>query len=131
MLNAESQKYFTRAYSVSGTMSPWNLRRKSHLPMLYKCLNFNETYVELLNYLKVANSTALAKCNYLKWVPSIENPNATKPFLAKTPNEIYNSDEAPVMDAMFTFASQVHFYPNQLTLSKFLSHGALFFGRSP
>lgn len=41
------------------------------------------------------------------WVPTIEMPNAPGAFLTKTPNEIYNSTEAPVIDAMFDFMAEV------------------------
>lgn len=107
MLNAESRKYFTRAYMVSGTVSPWKLRSDNHLSKIQECLDFNGTHTELLDYMKSATSTTLAKCNHLLWVLYIESPNATAPFITQTPDEIYNSDSAPVMDAMFTFASQV------------------------
>lgn len=100
-------------------MSPSKLYSNSHLPNLYRCLNFNGTYTELLDHLKSAPRKTLAKCNYLPWVLHIESPNATEPFITKTPHDIYNSDEAPVMDAMFTFASQVIAF--RLTSSPFIS----------
>lgn len=37
----------------------------------------------------------------------MESPNAPQPFMSQTSAEIYKSDKAPVMDAMFSITSQV------------------------
>lgn len=94
---------------MSGTVSPRNLHRDSQLPYVRRCLQFKGSNAELLDYMKSAPSATLSKCHYMDRILHIEGPNAAAPFITKTPDEIYDSDEAPVIDAMYTFASQVNF----------------------
>lgn len=126
MLNAESRKYFTRVYLVSGTVSPRNLHRDSQLPYVRRCLQFNGSNAELLDYMKTAPSATLSKCHYMDRILHIEGPNAIAPFITKTPDEIYDSDEAPVIDAMYTFASQV----NSLSFDPVVFHPIIYFTSS-
>lgn len=112
MLNEESRRYFTRAYLVSGTVSPLKLRTGNHLLDVQKCLDFNGTHTKLLDYMKTASISTLDKCRNLTGTLFIQRPNAPGAFITKTPDEIYNSDSAPVMDAMFTFTSQVKIHSN-------------------
>lgn len=62
---------------------------------------------DLLEYLKSAHINDLMGCAGLSWPVSLESPNAVRPFLTKTPKEIYTSDKPPVLDMMFVTASHV------------------------
>lgn len=107
MLNPESRKYFTRAFCISGTINFWKIRHENHIRELQECLQINKTDHELVDYLKTASFTTLAKCHDVLWVPSIESPNAIQPFMTQTPEEIHMAGKTPNMDAMFSFTSQV------------------------
>lgn len=115
MINEESRRYYNRALSSSGTaMNFFALKRINHLERVQKCFQTNNMG-HLIQYLKVADRNILMNCYpfiipddlYPVWVPTIENPNASVAFLTKTPSEIYNSEKAPQMDAIFGFTSQV------------------------
>lgn len=113
MLNKVSRRYFTRAYCLSGTAfnTFYNMEANDQLQLAKKCFRIHDTE-KLIEYLKTANLSSLIKCNILDtdfkgWLPTIERSNAPGAFLTKTPVEIYNSDEAPVLDAMFSVTSQV------------------------
>lgn len=107
MLNSESRKYFTRAYLNSGSASPWKVQDFNHTQRLQKCLEVNATGSALVEYMKAVNFTTLAKCSNLTWIVFYESPDATDAFITKTPHEIYNSDNPPVMDTMSSITSQV------------------------
>lgn len=114
MLNKVSRSYFTRAFCLSGTsLNPFhNLYRNDQLQLAKKCFQIYDTD-ELVEFLKTANQSSLLKCGdklgtrYFIWLPTIESPNAPEAFLTKTPEEIYNSDDAPVMDTMFSVVNKV------------------------
>lgn len=128
MLNAESRKYFNRAYSSSGAVSGFHLRRDNHVEHLQQCLQINETAYGFAEMLKTANTTALAACNYLRWLIYMESPNTPGAFMTQTLDEIYNSDSAPKMDAMFSIATQVfrciHFPNSIYSIRSFSSIGS-------
>lgn len=107
MLNPESRKYFTRAFCISGTLSFWKLRRDNYIQQLHECLEIDKTGNELVEYLKAANFSTLAKCHDIEWVPSIESPDAIRPFITQTPDEIHAAGKTPLIDSMFSFTSQV------------------------
>lgn len=79
-----------------------------------ECSKINELD-KLIEYLKVESGDTLANCypfvfsNDLDpvWVPNIEKPNTKGAFLTKSLEEIYNSNDAPIMDSMFGFMAQV------------------------
>lgn len=115
MLNEESQNLYNRAFASSGTaINFFALHRINHLERVQKCFQTNDMG-HLIEYLKVADRNTLMNCYpfiipddlYPVWVPTVENTNASDAFLTKTPYEIYNSDLAPQMDAIFGFTSQV------------------------
>lgn len=86
------------------------------MKIVQKCSNITGTN-ELIEYLKTENATTLLNCSppnfgpdfFLTWVPVIESNNTKDAFLTKTPEEIYMdpNEDAPAMDAMFSFTSQV------------------------
>lgn len=92
---------------MSGSLNYWKLRKDNHVPLIQKCLQIYNTNPELVDYLKIANYTNLFKCNHLNWAVSVENPNVAGGIITKTPEEIYNSENPPVLDTLFSFASQV------------------------
>lgn len=116
MLNAQSRKYFNRAFSISGSaFQDYVFRRQSHVELVQNCSRINGIS-QMIEYLKATNSGILTNfCVRTRgqpspvWVPNYESPNAKGAFLSQKIENIYNSNNAPVMDAMFAFASQVYF----------------------
>lgn len=117
MLNEESRKYFNRAFALSSTsFNFYTLFEPNHLKRLQECSEIDDKKM-LIEYLQTADSDILAKCASTNdlgklllaapWVPTIENASTKGAFITKTPEEIYNSDKAPVLDTMFTFTSDV------------------------
>ena len=117
MLNEESRKYFNRAFAISGSsLNYYPLYEPNHLERMQNFSNIQDKQ-KLVEYLKTADSATLANAHRTNdlgqflletcWVPTIENPEIKGAFMTKTPEEIYKSDKAPVMDVMFSFASQV------------------------
>lgn len=115
MINSESRKYFQRAYAVSSTsVSFYALRRSNHLQPIRECSNLDKID-EIIEYVKTTSALKLAICKsardlnniLLTWVPTIEPPGTVGAFLSKSPEEIYTSNSAPIMDAMFSFTSEV------------------------
>lgn len=114
MLNKESRRYFTRAYCLSGTAfnTFYNMEPNDQLQLAKNCFRIHDTE-GLIAFLTTANVSSLIKCNILDadfkgWLPTIEQSNVPAAFLTKTPDEIYNSDEAPIIDAMYSVTSQVN-----------------------
>lgn len=116
MLNTESRKYFNRAFASSGAaLNSFAVRKADHMQILQECTKISDT-TKLIEYLKNADNNILRECSpfdsklgslIITWVPTIERPHIRGAFLTKTPVQIYDSNEAPVMDAMFTFNSEV------------------------
>ncbi|XP_055312128.1 esterase B1-like [Sitodiplosis mosellana] len=115
MLNEESRKYFNRAFAQSSSsLNYYALQKQNHLERMQNFSNIQDKQ-QLVEYLKAADSAELAKLlkqnEYgkilidLLWAPTIESPETKGAFITKTPEEIYKSDKAPVMDAMFSFTS--------------------------
>lgn len=117
MFNEESRKYFNRAFAMSGpAFHNITLTRGNHIDRMRECSKFNDTD-EIIEYLRTTDSKELTKCYFRKdwgktnlsteWAPTIENANANKAFFTQTPEEMFESDEAPVLDTLFSFTSQV------------------------
>lgn len=70
---------------------------------------------KLIEFLKTAHSNDFNECqtfssknaNAVTWGPTIESPRTVGAFKVKRPEEIYDSVDPPVMDALFSFNSQV------------------------
>lgn len=114
MLNKKSRSFFTRSFAASGTsLNYYGYRKNNHLQQIQKCLNIYDVN-KLVDYLKVAQPSDLFKCNVLDftgiptWTTTLECANVPDAFLTKTPDEIYNSNDAPQKDAMFSIVDQVH-----------------------
>lgn len=124
MLNEESRKYFNRAYlGSSSVLSHYTLSEVDHLQRMKEFSKIDDKD-KLIEYLKTTSSDVLSTCHpfsmngeslSVPWVPTIENPNTVGAFITKTPEDIYNSDRAPVMDAMLSFTSKVIQTPNCIT----------------
>lgn len=116
MLNEESRKYFNRVLAMSGSVfSYFALTEGNHLKQMHECTNTTEIN-KIIGFMKATSSNVIVKCQFKKdwgltikpkWVPTIEKPGTVGAFLTKSPDEIYNSDKAPVMDTLFSFTSQV------------------------
>lgn len=98
----------------STAFSSYAMRRASHVPEIQECTKIYDMN-KLIAYLKTANSSAFDTCYpwtypdglHPIWVPTIERSCAKDPFLTKTLDEIYSSDDEPNMDAMFSFTPYV------------------------
>lgn len=109
MLNEQSRKYFHRAFVLSNTaFSPFAIRRANHIRRIRKCTKIFDI-TKMVKYLKKAKAETLTECYPYKhdlnptWVPTIER---NRGFLTRMPDEIYNSNKAPIMDAMFSFTAK-------------------------
>lgn len=136
MLNEESRKYFNRALAMSSTaFNYYALFEPNHLKRMQDYTKVEDN-AKLIEYLKNADSKTLANCYQTgnlelilldsPWVPTIESPSTKGAFITKTPEEIYNSDAAPVMDTMFSFNSQVPLY-GHLSIETEILHLIFFF----
>lgn len=110
MLNEESRKYFHRGFSMSGSAFQsyvlWDFNRTNQIP---NCTHTNDTK-KMIEYLKTANASVLLNnCSVPEWIPTIESSHVKGAFLTESPEKIYNSTKAPIMDAMFSFTSKVNF----------------------
>lgn len=135
MLNAESRKYFNRAYL--GSSSAFNFYAISKVDHLQQTKEFSKIDDEfkLIEYLRTASSDVLAsfyplsakgKSMYVPWVPTIESRNTVGAFMTRNPEEIYGTDDAPIMDTMFSIASKVQteicFFLLKFQLWRFVFH---------
>lgn len=108
MLNEESRKYFNRAFLISGSAFQYYVwHRGNHIEYIQKCSGSNETD-QMIEYLKTTNSSNLVNCRVVGKSPTIEIAGTKGAFLSQNLEDIYNSDEAPAMDTMFCFSSQVN-----------------------
>lgn len=84
---------------------------------MQKCSQYKQID-DLVKYVKTSDFATLRKCYATKfpgeiftyWTPTIEIPTAVRAFMTKSPNEIFDSDKAPVLDVMFSYASQVCYF---------------------
>lgn len=116
MLNEESRKYFNRAYLASGAVfNYWALDENDHLKKMQEYAKIDDVQ-QLIEYLKTLDSESLGDCyswdtvgNLVAppWLPTIESSETDGAFLTKTPDEIYASDNPPVMDTLIAFNSHV------------------------
>lgn len=116
MLNEESRKCFNRAFLLSGSaFNYYALSENNHLKRIQEYAGIRNQE-QLVEYLKTVDGNALAismMWNHngmvfnIPWVPTIESPGTPGAFLTKTPAEIYESKDAPVLDTMFSFNSKV------------------------
>lgn len=69
----------------------------------------------MVKYLQTAKSEDIVKCRpyqigndrSVTWVPTVEHASIRGAFLTKTPEEVYDSRDPPILDAMFSFNSKV------------------------
>lgn len=96
------------------------IRKRNHLHEAQECSKTNNP-AELVQYLKTENASVLAECYALKspeffrsiWAATVERSSVVGAFLTKTPEEIYKSNEAPVMDTMFSLTTAVNILKNK------------------
>lgn len=111
LLNPESRRYFNRVFAHSGSaLNPFFIRKTNQLQQIQNFLKIIDS-VKLIEYLKMANPTILTKFFTLKmpfvFQPTIESSSINGAFLSKTPEDIYNSNEAPAIDTMFSLTTDV------------------------
>lgn len=116
MLNEQSRSYFTRAYSANGSpFGYFSLSESNHMNRMQECSNINEP-LRLIEYLRATDSKTLIQCHFdsgktmkPEWAPTIEKPDTPGAFISQMPEDTYNSSQAPIMDALFSFTSQVFY----------------------
>ncbi|XP_031635932.1 cholinesterase 2-like [Contarinia nasturtii] len=129
MLNEKSRKYFQRAMSLSSTaLNYYSLYEPNHLERVQNCTNIQDKN-KLIEYLRKGDAGTIAECGQMMkmepirfespWVPTIENPKTRGAFITKSPEEIYKSEKAPIMDTLFTFNSQEYLLFNLDLTRKF------------
>lgn len=116
MLNEESRKYFTRALVMSGSVySYFALTEGNHREKMKNCAHTDD----VIEYLRDSDSRDIIQCHYAddwgktlkpEWVPTIEAPGTLKSFITESPDVIWKSDTAPVLDALFSFTNEVGTY---------------------
>lgn len=117
MLNPESRQYFQRALLSSSTaVCHYAHTKRNHLKRMQKLTKINDTMM-LIKYLKKAKSDILgslyetnsrtSNTSCVAWAPTIELPYAEHSFITQTPEQIYKSNNPPVMDVIFAFNSKV------------------------
>lgn len=131
MLNVDSVKYFKRAYlSSSSAFSPfYAFPNGNHLDKMKQCFKI-EDQEKLIEFLKTANSIQLSACQTFKpknidnvpWGPTIENPATVGAFKIKSTDELYNSDDSPAIDTLFSFNSQVFEIVNFLNCDQYANN---------
>lgn len=80
---------------------------ENNVKQMQNCTQIKELD-KLAEHLAIADTSNLLEYNVqcqAIWAPTVESINAPNAFLIKSPEEIYKSDKAPVMDAMFSFNS--------------------------
>lgn len=91
------------------------LTERSRLNVIKECSKLNDIE-QIISYLKKTDTNTIAKCHRhnglldidnITWMPTIESAETPGAFLTKTPEEIYESGAAPMMDVMFSFTSKV------------------------
>lgn len=94
------------------------LTEGDHMKRMQNCSKTNDMKM-VVKYLKTTETDVIAQCGFetvwgktLKpnWTPTIEKPNTVGAFITQSPDDIYNSDSAPVMDTMFSITNQVSFF---------------------
>lgn len=91
------------------------LTEGNHVDRMKECSKLTDLN-QIIEYVKTNDSENILQC-YLdtpwgktlkpSWAPTIEIPSANRAFITQSPDEIYNSNDAPIVDALFSFASQV------------------------
>lgn len=105
---------------MSGTIYDYYpLDENNHYKRMQKCSKI-KSRKKLLKYLKTTDANILAACHAtdsygkmlltMEWVPTIENPSTKGAFITQRADDIYNSADAPVMDTLFSFTSQVNLF---------------------
>lgn len=119
MLNEESRKYFQRAMVMSGSIfSYFALTEGNHLEKIQKCTPKTDI-IETIEYLRTANASDIVRCNFRddwgktlkpEWVPTIEPKGTKNAIITQSPDNIWNSKNAPVIDTLFSFTSKVFYF---------------------
>ncbi|XP_037033649.1 venom carboxylesterase-6-like [Bradysia coprophila] len=126
MLNKESRKYFTRAMVMSGSVySYFAFTATNHREKFGECSHTKDVN-QMIEYMKTADARDIVQCYYRpdwgltlkpEWVPTIEPEGTVNAMLTESPNIIWTSEKAPVVDTLFTMVNQeqVTFDPSLLT----------------
>lgn len=125
MLNEQSRKYYKRAFAIGGSAlfaKPPSLLRQDNMYLMKDCTKIQDTN-KLVKYLETESLSDIYNClrsnNSEFWTPTIERPNAIQPFLTQEPEDIYKSDQKPIMDAMFAFTSEEALQFNSYLVNSF------------
>lgn len=119
MLNKESRRYFKRALVMSGSVySIFALTETNHLKKMQQCAHTKDVN-QIIEYVQTSDYKDIVQCYFKddwketlkgEWIPTIEAPGTINGFITESPDEIYASSNAPVIDTLFSFTSQVFLF---------------------
>lgn len=88
-----------------------HLLERNHIAIVENCTEIKNNTEALIKYLKTADPNILTRCanvsHSVVWAPTIESSQTQGAFITKNPIELYNSNNAPVIDTLFGFNSEV------------------------
>lgn len=96
-----------------------HLLENNHIEIVEICSKIKNNTEALVRYLKTADPNILTSCTpgiapgdntksfQVIWAPTIESSQTQGTFITKKPIELYNSNNAPVIDTLFGFNSEV------------------------
>lgn len=88
-----------------------HLLERNHIEIVEKCSKIKNNAEALINYLKTADAHILSNCTNVShsviWAPNIESSQTPGAFITKKPRELYDSNNAPAIDTLFGFNSEV------------------------
>lgn len=101
---------------MSGSaFSYFALTETNHVEKMQECAH-TRNVKQIIEYIKVADFLDIIQCHFKsnwgktlkpEWVPTIEAPGTINGFITESPEVIWTSRKAPVMDTLFTSTSEV------------------------
>lgn len=101
---------------MSGSLySYFALTTGNHLKKVQECANTRDPN-QIVKYLQEADVGDITKCYFAddmgktlkpEWVPTIEAPGTMNGLITESPDVIWKSLKAPVIDTLFSFVTQV------------------------
>lgn len=101
---------------MSGSVySYFAMTEGNHLHKMQECAGTRDIK-QIIRYMRTSDSKDINQCYFKddwgktlkpEWVPTIEPKGTKNGFLTESPDKIWASNEAPVLDSLFSFVSQV------------------------
>lgn len=103
---------------MSGSVfSYFALTKGNHVDKVQEC-SHAKNWDQMVEYLRVSDARDIVQCYFedgwgktlkFQWVPTIEAPGTPNGFITESPDFIWRSKRAPVIDTLFSFNSVVNF----------------------